>query len=653
MKNSTLSIIALIAIIVNMAAAFAVTLAPNANGDLVCSVNGDSAGYEYAWYKNGQQVAVSQYQYMIGASMANKGTWTCEVSEYLGFDFGYDRLGSASVTVLNRAPTFTSAPVLTGTVGAAYAYDANANDFDLDVLTFGLTTAPAGMTINPTTGVISFVPAATGTYAVVVSVTDGIATGTQSYNLVVSTGTSGLTVTAIATPSTGVAPLTTQLSAAVSGGSGSYSYCWDLDANIATCEYVGQTATHVFNTANTYNVVVSVTDTVTTLVQTANVQVVVSTVGSTPLALTASGTPTSGNSPLTVSFSSSATGGAAPYTIQWDFTNDGTFDITSQNPSTIYNTAGAYIARANVTDSLGASAQVLIPITVSNVGSNVAPVFTTNPVLTVVNNTAYVYDANAFDANGNTLTFALVQGPIGMTINPTTGVVTFNPNKTGTPFVNISVTDGLLTTSQWYFLTVVAQSQNTQSNTNSTESPDEDDLLIDSIELLNSDVQQGTSIEADVTLENEGDIDFEDLVISMSIDELGVKESIAKFDLNDGKKTTKHLVLALPNQVTQGMYSVKFTIKSDDVNLVRYQDVFIYGQNVVPTAQVQPTTPVVSTDFGVQPSQSAAKTNWTAVWLMVALLLALFGVAGYLLFLVIKQRKETQTEITALDNEVI
>ena len=49
----------------------------------------------------------------------------------------------------NRAPFFTSAPTTTATVGQLYSYDADASDPDVgDILTFSLTAAPAGMSIN-------------------------------------------------------------------------------------------------------------------------------------------------------------------------------------------------------------------------------------------------------------------------------------------------------------------------------------------------------------------------------------------------------------------------------------------------------------------------------------------------------------------------
>ena len=69
------------------------------------------------------------------------------------------RFGIA-VAGLNSAPLISSTPVTRATVGQAYAYAVRAVDADGDPVTFTLTTAPAGMTVDPATGLIRWTPAA-------------------------------------------------------------------------------------------------------------------------------------------------------------------------------------------------------------------------------------------------------------------------------------------------------------------------------------------------------------------------------------------------------------------------------------------------------------------------------------------------------------
>src|SRR3954452_940511 len=83
---------------------------------------------------------------------------------------------------------------------------------------------------------------------------------------------------------------------------------------------------------------------------------------------TATATPTTGLAPLTVQFDSTGSkdpeGG--PITYAWDFDNDGNVDSTDANPSHVYTTNGAYIAKLTVKDQAGLTGVENIPITVGN-----------------------------------------------------------------------------------------------------------------------------------------------------------------------------------------------------------------------------------------------------------------------------------------------
>ncbi|MDS4041712.1 MAG: PKD domain-containing protein, partial [Candidatus Competibacter sp.] len=87
-------------------------------------------------------------------------------------------------TPTNHPPRITSSPVLSATVGQAYAYDVNATDDDGDTLVYSLNTALAGMSINAQSGLIAWLPVAAGDYPVVVEVSDGQGgKATQSFSI--------------------------------------------------------------------------------------------------------------------------------------------------------------------------------------------------------------------------------------------------------------------------------------------------------------------------------------------------------------------------------------------------------------------------------------------------------------------------------------
>ncbi|MFM9882537.1 MAG: N,N-dimethylformamidase beta subunit family domain-containing protein [Burkholderiales bacterium] len=93
----------------------------------------------------------------------------------------------------------------------------------------------------------------------------------------------------------------------------------------------------------------------------------------------------------------------------------------------------------------------------TSVGGRYPPHITSTPVTTAPIGTAYSYGVVATDANGDVLTYALTQRPAGMSINPTTGLITWTPTaaQTGFSTVTVRVDDGRgLFTGQTFTITV-------------------------------------------------------------------------------------------------------------------------------------------------------------------------------------------------------
>jgi len=89
--------------------------------------------------------------------------------------------------LFNSSPVIESDPVTTAKEGAVYTYDVEATDPNEDTLTYSLTISPTGMTINSTTGVITWTPTEdqVGENEVVVEVSDGRKSTTQSFTITV------------------------------------------------------------------------------------------------------------------------------------------------------------------------------------------------------------------------------------------------------------------------------------------------------------------------------------------------------------------------------------------------------------------------------------------------------------------------------------
>jgi len=83
---------------------------------------------------------------------------------------------------LIASPVITPSAQVTGSVGTAFAYSIPASNAPTAYTATGL---PPGLTLNPSTGLISGTPTQTGTFAVVVSATNSGGTTTATLNLVV------------------------------------------------------------------------------------------------------------------------------------------------------------------------------------------------------------------------------------------------------------------------------------------------------------------------------------------------------------------------------------------------------------------------------------------------------------------------------------
>jgi hypothetical protein len=87
----------------------------------------------------------------------------------------------------NNPPAIHSSPLTHAWVGAAYSYQVDASDPDQDPITFTLTQAPAGMSMD-NSGRVQWVPDSAGEYPVTLAVTDSRdATAVQRFNITVET----------------------------------------------------------------------------------------------------------------------------------------------------------------------------------------------------------------------------------------------------------------------------------------------------------------------------------------------------------------------------------------------------------------------------------------------------------------------------------
>lgn len=87
--------------------------------------------------------------------------------------------------------------------------------------------------------------------------------------------------------------------------------------------------------------------------------------------------------------------------------------------------------------------------------SNQAPIINSIPVTGVTVGETYVYDVEATDPNDDTLIYSLTVKPMGMTINPATGLIEWSPTAEGNYAVVVKVSDGALDIIQSFTIVVI------------------------------------------------------------------------------------------------------------------------------------------------------------------------------------------------------
>jgi RHS repeat-associated protein len=96
--------------------------------------------------------------------------------------------------------------------------------------------------------------------------------------------------------------------------------------------------------------------------------------------------------------------------------------------NTTNNNLGNHVISVEVKDGRGGSKQQTYNLAVIETPPNRPPIFTSIPEVDAYVNTLYQYDANAIDPDGDTpLSFTLINGPDGIKVNSTTGVVNWTP----------------------------------------------------------------------------------------------------------------------------------------------------------------------------------------------------------------------------------
>ncbi len=334
-----------------------------------------------------------------------------------------------------------------------YSATIEATDSDGDVITFSLEVGhPSGMSIDPSSGVISWLPtnSEVGSPSVTVRATD--TTGlfaTQPYTIAVQNVNDTPTLAPIANTvidQGAIYQYAVQASDVDAGDSLSYSLSLvpapSTSATIDSTGLIQWTPTN--GDVGSYTVTVTVADLATASAQ-QSFTLTVNNVNDAPVIapIPNQSTDEDGLYQYAVQASDVDVGDALSYSLA--------MSPTPTNPATIDSTGliqwmpanedvGSYTITVTVTDG-AVNAQQAYTLTINN--TNDAPTIDSTPVTTATQDQPYLYQVLANDVDsGDTLSYSLTVAPAGMTID-STGLINWTPTnaQVGDQSVTVVVTD--------------------------------------------------------------------------------------------------------------------------------------------------------------------------------------------------------------------
>jgi hypothetical protein len=364
---------------------------------------------------------------------------------------GNGATGSQAYSITINAPIAVNPPnLLGGTVGTPYSQTVTATGGN-GSYTFSVSVGslPAGLSLNPSTGVISGTPTTAATSNFSLTATDGNgATGTQSYTVTINAAV------VVSTPSLPAATAGTPYSQNVvaTGGTGSYSFsvsAGSLPAGLTLSPSTG-VISGTPTTAATSNFTITATDGNGTTGSRAYTVLVNPAIVVSPLSLPGGTVGTGYSQNVT------ATGGSGSHTFSVSagalpagLSLNGLSGLISGTPSS--NGTSSFTITA--TDGNGATGARAYSVTI-NTAIAVAPTALPNGTVGV----AYSQSVSATGGTGS-YTFSVSGGalPSGLSLTAGSGAITGTPSSAGSSSFTIAATDGNgATGSRAYTVTIAA-----------------------------------------------------------------------------------------------------------------------------------------------------------------------------------------------------
>lgn len=424
---------------------------------------GSGGGGSNSGYSSVKQVSTN----LTGLSCGTTYYWRLYATNSFGSNV--TSTDNFTTSACNYGPTITTTELNDATEQTLFQQTIVASDGESDSITYALTTAPSGMTIGSSNGLISWTPTeeqSGNSYSVTVTATDSTAdinaTAQQSYTITVIEVNDAPTITSTAvTVATEDEPYTYNVVVTDDDDS---AFTYSLLSKPSGMTIDGSTGqiswTPVNGQTTSGSVIVKVSDNDVT------------NEGTTTQSFTIFVTPVNDAPILTTTAVTTATEDQSyVYTVGATDEEGDTlgYELTTAPSGMVI---GSLTGEINWTPEAAAIGDNVVVVAISDGNSSISHNFTVavtavndTPVITSVAVTiaeeskVYEYTLVATDEENDSLTFSLNTAPDGMTINETSGLITWTPavaTASYTEDVIVSVTDSNSSVNQSFTVTVSA-----------------------------------------------------------------------------------------------------------------------------------------------------------------------------------------------------
>ncbi|MBU1004571.1 MAG: putative Ig domain-containing protein, partial [Nanoarchaeota archaeon] len=186
----------------------------------------------------------------------------------------------------------------------------------------------------------------------------------------------------------------------------------------------------------------------------------------------------------------------------------------------------------------------------------------------------YNYDVNAVTHDGGAASYALVESPVGMSIDTSSGLISWVPGSAGSYTVKVMAWYGLLSDLQEYLLKV--------SNSPVDSLPREKFFIsnIRSNYEVYAYVNPGDQLFTDLNFENIGRYNTRYATIRVTQAELGISRKAGPFTGPEIDEAMSHgVILDIPEDAKPGVYSLRISLSDlNGIRRTRYRDFRVVTQ---------------------------------------------------------------------------